>query len=152
MVTLDKTGSTVTTWLITRFKRPRSNLRLAFWNFSNFQINVSQKTVSFNVSGISGSAGFYRIIILNIIYVGTLARRLHDSLKRAPRSFKNSTEMINTYIYVNYTLRTLSHNSLEIFITHNPTIHFHTHNSDHLSILKEECFSPQIAFLREGRD
>jgi hypothetical protein len=70
---------------------------------SNFQINVTQKMVGFNVSGLEGVAGFCNVTIPNIIvqelWKGNYTVLLNGDLW----PFKNSTDTINTYIHINYT-------------------------------------------------
>jgi hypothetical protein len=79
--------------------------------FSDFNIDVLQKIVSFNVSGLTGTPGFCRVTIPNIIvqelWKGNYTVLLNDEL--CP--FSNWTDTINTYIYINYT-----HSELEVKI------------------------------------
>jgi parallel beta-helix repeat protein len=71
---------------------------------SNFQFNETQKTISFNVSGLEDAAGSCRITIPNII-IGELWQGNYTVLlNNEPWPFRNWTDTSNTYIYLNYTL------------------------------------------------
>ena len=78
---------------------------------SDFNIDVLQKIVSFNVSGLKGTPCFCRVTIPNIIvqelWKGNYTVLLNDELW----PFSNWTDTINTYIYINYT-----HSELEVKI------------------------------------
>lgn len=69
---------------------------------SNFKINITEKVMSFNVTGETGS-GFCRVIIPNII-INTLWLNNYIVLVNGlPVEFRNWTDTTNTYIYINYT-------------------------------------------------
>ena len=70
---------------------------------SNFQLNTMQKTISFNVSGVEGIAGFCRITIPNIIVEELWHGNYTVLFNGEPWPFRNWTDNENTYIYVNYT-------------------------------------------------
>ena len=70
---------------------------------SNFQLNTIQKTTSFNVSGVEGTAGFCRITIPNIIVQELWNGNYTVLLNGEPCPFRNWTDTTNTYIYINYT-------------------------------------------------
>lgn len=69
----------------------------------NFQVDTDKKTVSFNVSGIDGTAGFCRITIPNTIVQELWHGNYTILLNGEPWSFKNWTDATNTYILINYT-------------------------------------------------
>ena len=69
---------------------------------SDFEIDVAQKMISFNVSNIEGQ-GFCRIIIPNIIVENLWQHNYTILLNGVPHSFINWTDETNTYIYINYT-------------------------------------------------
>lgn len=70
---------------------------------SNFQINVTQKMVGFNVSGLEGMAGSCNIAIPNIIVQDLWKGNYTVLLNDKPCPFINWTDPINTYISINYT-------------------------------------------------
>lgn len=70
---------------------------------SNFQIDVIQEMVSFNVSGLEGMAGFCNVTIPNIIVQELWEDNYMVLLNRELWPFKNWTDTINTYIHINYT-------------------------------------------------
>jgi len=72
-------------------------------NVSDFHIEPAQKTISFNVSGAEGMAGFCRIIIPNKIVQDMWQGNYAVLLNREPHLFRNWTAPTNTYIYLNYT-------------------------------------------------
>lgn len=70
---------------------------------SNFQLNKTARTISFNVSRKEGTAGFCRIIIPNIIVQGLWNNSYSILVNDEPRPFRNWTDTEDTYIYINYT-------------------------------------------------
>ena len=70
---------------------------------SNFQLNTTLKTISFNVTGVEDTAGFCRVTIPNIIVQDLWQGNYTVLLNGEPWSFRNWTDTTNTYIYVNYT-------------------------------------------------
>ena len=70
---------------------------------SDFNINVTEKTLSFNVTGIEGAAGFCRITIPNIIVQDLWQGGYTVLFNGEPWPYRNWTDATNTYIYVNYT-------------------------------------------------
>ncbi len=69
---------------------------------SNFNISTTEKTISFNVAGETGS-GFCRIIIPNIIAQTLWSGNYSVLVNESPATFKNWTDTENTYIYFTYT-------------------------------------------------
>jgi parallel beta-helix repeat protein len=70
---------------------------------SNMLINIDEKTVSFNVTGVEGTVGFCRVTIPNVIVQELWQGNYTVLLNGEPWSFKNWTDLVNTYIYINYT-------------------------------------------------
>jgi len=70
---------------------------------SNFQLDKTLKTISFNVAGVEGTAGFCRITVPNIIVQDLWHGNYTVLLNGEPWPFRNWTDTTNTYIYVNYT-------------------------------------------------
>jgi len=70
---------------------------------SNFQLNKTLKTISFNVSGVEGTAGFCRITIPNIIVQDLWHGNYTVLFNGEPWPYRNWTDTTKTYIYVNYT-------------------------------------------------
>ena len=70
---------------------------------SNFQLDVDQQMINFNVAGVEGTAGFCRITIPNIIIEDLWQGNYTVLLNGEPWPFKNWTDGENTYLYVNYT-------------------------------------------------
>ena len=70
---------------------------------SNFKIDLSEKTISFNVTGVEGTAGFCRITIPNIIVQDLWQGNYTVLLNGEPWPFRNWTDTTSTYIYINYT-------------------------------------------------
>lgn len=70
---------------------------------SNFQLNVTEKTVSFNVTGVEGFAGFCRVTVPNLIVEELWQGHFTVLLNGEPYPFRNWTDTTNTYIYINYT-------------------------------------------------
>ncbi|MEM3697379.1 MAG: NosD domain-containing protein [Candidatus Bathyarchaeia archaeon] len=68
---------------------------------SNFQINMTEKVVSFNVTGEAG-AGFCRVIIpkiiVDILWLGNYAVLVNG----VPVEFRNWTDLENVYLYFEY--------------------------------------------------
>jgi parallel beta-helix repeat protein len=78
---------------------------------SNFRLNKTVRTISFNVTGDKGIAGFCRIIIPNVIVQGLWNYNYTVLLNGEPLPFRNWTDTEDTYIYINYT-----HSEHEIII------------------------------------
>jgi len=78
---------------------------------SNFQLDASQKTISFSVSGSEFTAGFCRVTIPNIIIQDLWQGNYTVLLNGEPWPFRNWTDATNTYICINYT-----HSEHEIII------------------------------------
>jgi parallel beta-helix repeat protein len=78
---------------------------------SDFKLNTTQKTLSFNVTGIEGNAGFCRVTIPNAIVENLWQGNYTVLLNGEPWPFRNWTDATNTYIYINYT-----HSEHEIII------------------------------------
>jgi len=70
---------------------------------SNFQVDAIQKTISFNVTGVEGAAGFCRVTIPNIIVEDLWQGNYTVLLNGEPLPFRNWTDPTYTYIYINYT-------------------------------------------------
>jgi parallel beta-helix repeat protein len=70
---------------------------------SNFQINIDQKMISFNVSRVEESFGFCRVTIPNIIVKDLWQGSYTVLLNGEPWPFRNWTDLENAYIYINYT-------------------------------------------------
>jgi parallel beta-helix repeat protein len=70
---------------------------------SDFKLDATQKTLSFNVTGIEGKAGFCRITIPNIVVQDLWQGNYTVLLNGEPWPFRNWTDATNTYIYINYT-------------------------------------------------
>ena len=70
---------------------------------SDFKLNATQKTLSFNVTGLEGKAGFCRVTIPNIIIQDLWHGNYAVLLNGDPWPFRNWTDTTNTYIYINYT-------------------------------------------------
>ena len=70
---------------------------------SDFNINVTEKTLSFNVTGIKGDAGFCRVTIPNVIVENLWQGSYTVLFNGEPWPFRNWTDTTNTYIYLNYT-------------------------------------------------
>jgi len=78
---------------------------------SNFKLNKTARTISFNVSRKEGTAGFCRIIIPNVIVQGLWNNSYSILVNGEPWPFRNWTDTEDTYIYINYT-----HSEHEIII------------------------------------
>jgi parallel beta-helix repeat protein len=70
---------------------------------SDFKLNTTQKTLSFNVTGIEGKAGFCRVTIPNVIVEDLWQGNFTVLLNGESWPFRNWTDTTNTYIYINYT-------------------------------------------------
>lgn len=70
---------------------------------SDFNIDVLQKLVSFNVSGLEGTPGFCRVTIPNIIVQDLWKGNYTVLIDDKPCPFINWTDPINTHISINYT-------------------------------------------------
>jgi len=69
----------------------------------DFHIDVLQKIVSFNVSGLKNTQGFCNVTLPNIIAQELWNDNYTVLLDGEPWSFRNRTDTTNTYIYINYT-------------------------------------------------
>ena len=78
---------------------------------SGFKLDVAQKTVSFNVTGVEGMTGFCRITIPNIIVQDLWQGNYSALINGQPTDFRNWTDNINTYIYFTY-----NHSTQEVVI------------------------------------
>ena len=72
-------------------------------SLSNFNIDTSRKTVSFNVTGEENQTGFCRITIPNVIVEDLWHGNYTVLLDGEPWPYINWTDTANTYIYLNYT-------------------------------------------------
>ena len=70
---------------------------------SNFKLNETATTISFNVTGQEGKAGFCRINIPNVIVQGLWNNSYSVLINGEPWLFRNWTDTEDTYIYINYT-------------------------------------------------
>jgi parallel beta-helix repeat protein len=70
---------------------------------SEFQVDVAQKTLSFNVTGAEGSAGFCRVTIPHIIVQNLWKGNYTVLVDGKPWLFTNWTDATSTYVYFNYT-------------------------------------------------
>ena len=70
---------------------------------SNFQLNTTLGAISFNVTGVEGTAAFCRITIPNIIVQDLWQGNYTVLLNGEPWPFRNWTDTTSTYIYINYT-------------------------------------------------
>jgi len=70
---------------------------------SNFQLDASQKSISFNITGVVGLAGFCRVTVPNVIIEDLWQGNYTVLLNGEPWPFRNWTDSTNTYIYINYT-------------------------------------------------
>jgi parallel beta-helix repeat protein len=70
---------------------------------SAFQVDVAQKTLSFNVTGVEGTAGFCRVTIPNVIVQNLWQGNYTVLVDGEPWPFSNWTDTTNTYVYFNYT-------------------------------------------------
>jgi len=70
---------------------------------SNFKIDIQQKIVSFNVTGVGDTVGFCRITIPNIIVWELWQNNYTVLLNGEPLPFRNWTDAAKTYIYINFT-------------------------------------------------
>lgn len=68
-----------------------------------FEIDIPQKTISFNVTGLEETTGFCRIIIPNLIVQELWQGNYMVLLNGEPCPFRNWTDTTSTYIYINYT-------------------------------------------------
>ena len=71
-------------------------------SLSNFNIDTSRKTVSFNVTGEENQTGFCRITIPNVIVQDLWHGNYTVLLNGEPWPYINWTDTANTYIYLNY--------------------------------------------------
>jgi len=72
-------------------------------SLSNFNIDTSGKTVSFNVTGEENQTGFCRITIPNVIVEDLWHGNYTVLLNGEPWPYRYWTDTTNTYIYLNYT-------------------------------------------------
>jgi parallel beta-helix repeat protein len=78
---------------------------------SNFKLNETARTISFNVTDEEATAAFCRIIIPNVIAQELWNSNYSVLINGEPRPFRNWTDSEHTYIYINYT-----HSEHEIII------------------------------------
>jgi parallel beta-helix repeat protein len=69
---------------------------------SNFKMDISKKTVSFNVTGLKDTGGFCRINVPNIIVEQLWMHNYTVLLNGEPWPFSHWTDATNTYIYISY--------------------------------------------------
>ena len=81
---------------------PREVYVVSNSTISRFQLNATEKIISFNVTGES-CFGFSRITIPNVIIQDLWQANYTVLLDGEPWPFRNWTEATNTYIYLNYT-------------------------------------------------
>jgi len=86
---------------------------------SNFQLNIDQKMISFNVTGLESTHGFCRITIPKVIVQEFWQGNYTVLLNGKPCLFRNWTDTADTYIYVNYTH---SEHQITIIPEFSPTI------------------------------
>lgn len=70
---------------------------------SNVQVDETARILSFNVSGETGTSGFSRITVPNIIVESFWNGTYTLLLNGEPWPFTSSSDAQNTYIYINYT-------------------------------------------------
>jgi len=70
---------------------------------SSFKLNTTEKTISFNISGLEFTPGFCRVTIPNIIVQDLWQGNYTVLLNGEQWPFRNWTDATNTYIYINYT-------------------------------------------------
>jgi parallel beta-helix repeat protein len=70
---------------------------------SNLQIDIQDKTVSFNVTGLESTSGFCRVTMPNTIVQDLWHGNYTVLLNNERLPFQNWTDTSNTYIYINYT-------------------------------------------------
>jgi parallel beta-helix repeat protein len=70
---------------------------------SDLQIDIANKTVSFNVTGPESTDGFCRVTIPNVIVQDLWHGNYTVLLNNGQWPFANWTDASNTYIYINYT-------------------------------------------------
>jgi hypothetical protein len=70
---------------------------------TDFHIDVLQKIVSFNVSGLKTTQGFCNVTLPNIIAQELWNDNYTVLLDGGYWPFRNWTDTTNTYIYINYT-------------------------------------------------
>ncbi|MBT0160823.1 hypothetical protein G4O51_12660 [Candidatus Bathyarchaeota archaeon A05DMB-2] len=70
---------------------------------SGFELDVAEKTLSFNVTGTDLTTGFCRIIIPNNVTQNLWHNNYTVLIDGKPLTFKNWTDPKSTYIYFNYT-------------------------------------------------
>lgn len=98
------------------FMGPFSTFSAGIWNqtfcsidvtsnstISNFQILVTQKTVSFNVTGPESTIGFCRVTIPNAIVHDLWHHNYTVLWNKEQLPFRNWTDPTNTYVYISYT-------------------------------------------------
>jgi parallel beta-helix repeat protein len=69
---------------------------------SSLQLNQTQKTISFNVTGLDGTAGFCRVTIPNVVVQEMWQGNYTILVNGQPTQFRNWTDPQNTYIYFTY--------------------------------------------------
>jgi len=78
---------------------------------TDFQLNIIEKWISFNVSGSESTTGFCRVTVPNIIVQSLWRGNYTVLLNGVPWPFENWTDAENAYIYANY-----AHSEYEITI------------------------------------
>ncbi|MEM3730679.1 MAG: NosD domain-containing protein [Candidatus Bathyarchaeia archaeon] len=68
----------------------------------NFKLDMAEKAIRFNVTGLEGAAGFCRVTIPNLIVQELWQSNYMVLLNGEQWPFKNWTDNTNTYIYINY--------------------------------------------------
>lgn len=86
---------------------------------SGFLVDVNEKMISFNVSGVEGTTGFCRVALPNSFVRELWQNNYTVLLNGESWVFKNWTDAINTYIYLNYTY---SEHKVEIIPEISPVI------------------------------
>ena len=70
---------------------------------TNVQVDEVARTLSFNVSGPTGTSGYCRITLPNIIVQSLWNGNYTVLMNGEPWPYTNSSDSENTYIYINYT-------------------------------------------------
>jgi parallel beta-helix repeat protein len=70
---------------------------------SNFKLNETTRTISFNVTGDEGTTGFCRITVPNVVVQDLWNKSYSVLINGEPWLFRNWTDMEDTYIYINHT-------------------------------------------------
>jgi parallel beta-helix repeat protein len=70
---------------------------------SGFQLNVTDRSASFEVAGLDHTSGFCRITIPNAVFQNLWQDGYKMLLDGEPLTCRSMTDAVNTFIYVNYT-------------------------------------------------